>query len=476
MSLVHAAVRGSIVVLPLLWAGWAGAGEDADPVANRRPFDIQTEDNDVKVFVPTAKKPIKPADLLPAMPRALPKSLAKTELADVPEVGLEEALPRTGTKQEVLEQMEYRFATVNFFNLQKTDGFLHALLAQRPDLASLPFQMGASCRLAEDGATALGTAIGMVRSSGDALPNSEETLDEAMVAAMIQVHGTKEKQTDLARRLSAVSHVDATRALARLALFSPDAAARATAARGLKVRREQDYTGILLDGLRYPWPTVARRAVEAMVQLNRQDLLLPLVQALEAPDPRLAVKQAAGWQARELVRINHHRNCLLCHPPAHTKAVVHIPDRDEPKKTLQKILKEVAKLEELRKSNREHLLAPAPLPNRAFETGSDAYRGGRDRDHILVRVDVTYLRQDFSALLPVENAAPWPDFQRFDFLVRTRHLAETEATALREKLQPKNEGAVSPYHQAALFGLRELTGLEATTPADWRRLLKVPMP
>jgi len=123
----------------------------------------------------------------------------------------------------------------------------------------------------------------------------------------------------------------------------------------------------------------------------------------------------------------------------------------------------------------DNLRAPAPLPNRAFEQGPGGYRNDGDLDHILVRVDVTYLRQDFSALLPVEDAGPWPDFQRFDFVVRTRNLTESEAMALRKRLQPPQEGSLSQYHQAALFGLRELTGREATTPADWRRLLKLPL-
>jgi hypothetical protein len=48
---------------------------------------------------------------------------------------------------------------------------------------------------------------------------------------------------------------------------------------------------------------------------------------------------------------------------------------------------------------------------------------------ILVRVDVTYLRQIFSVMQAVDDANPWPERQRFDFLVRTRQLTEEEATA-----------------------------------------------
>jgi len=87
-------------------------------------------------------------------------------------------------------------------------------------------------------------------------------------------------------------------------------------------------------------------------------------------------------------------------------------------------------------------------------------------------VDVTYLRQDFSLLQPVADADPWPQMQRFDFLVRTRTLSEEEAQSYRDKLQPREPGVLSPYHRAALAALRELTGRDTEpTPQAWRRLL-----
>jgi hypothetical protein len=74
---------------------------------------------------------------------------------------------------------------------------------------------------------------------------------------------------------------------------------------------------------------------------------------------------------------------------------------------------------------------------------------------------VTYLRQDFSRLQPVEDAGPWPEMQRFDFLVRTREVSEDEAAAYREKLDKRAPGRLSPYHRAAQGALRELTGKDA---------------
>ena|ERR1700677_2614215 len=119
------------------------------------------------------------------------------------------------------------------------------------------------------------------------------------------------------------------------------------------------------------------------------------------------------------------------------------------------------------------LTAPVPVPKQALPA-PDARVSyyGRAREELLVRIDVTYLRQDFSTRLSVANAEPWPSMQRFDFLVRTREVTEAEAKEVRELLKQRSAGAPSPYHQAALFALRELTGLDAEpSAAAWRKLL-----
>jgi hypothetical protein len=90
----------------------------------------------------------------------------------------------------------------------------------------------------------------------------------------------------------------------------------------------------------------------------------------------------------------------------------------------------------------------------------------------MVRIDVTYLRQDFSALMPVADAHPWPEMQRFDFLVRERKLTDDEVVVYRDKLTPKEVGVLSPYHKAALAALREITGKDTAPTAEaWRKLL-----
>jgi hypothetical protein len=110
------------------------------------------------------------------------------------------------------------------------------------------------------------------------------------------------------------------------------------------------------------------------------------------------------------------------------------------------------------------------VPNPGQPLLPDPYRGSSSE--VLVRIDVTYLRQDFSVYQAVADAAPWPEMQRFDFLVRSRVLTEEEAVAWREKFTKLEPGRLSPYHRAALAALRELTGKDTEpTAAAWRRLL-----
>jgi hypothetical protein len=274
-----------------------------------------------------------------------------------------------------------------------------------------------------------------------------EYVTRARVAALMQMLAaeTPAMRLGLAKYLSGVAHADATRALARLAIFSAEEDVRQAALDALKVRRERDYTDILLQGLRYPLPAVAKRAGEALVKLERSDLLGQLVDLLEEADPRLPVtQQVKGKQTqvvRELVRVNHHRNCLLCHAPAGSAA-----------------------------GSAEVFTAAVPMPDGPLMPPSGGY--GSAPPDVHVRLDVTYLRQDFSVMQSVADAQPWPEMQRFDFFVRTRTLSDEEAAVFRAKLGQRAPGVVTPYQRAVLFALRELTGKDTAPSADaWRQLL-----
>jgi hypothetical protein len=474
-------------------------------------------------------------DLLPLPPktRKIAGPVLGDDLTQIPEVQFQARPAKDVSNTEAMKQIAHQMAKINHLNDKKTDGFLEALRKERLDLNGLPFAMGDACRTKGERSKQFALAVATVRralprtlamtsapiltinrglvlgtpTSGPAplsgvpaappttplpqppppvvAPNppavehpvitdedfwekyqtfcAEEdrilsqldrakcdTVTVARIAALMQVLAPMSPtiHRGLVKYLSAVSHVEATKALARLAIFSAEAEVRQAALDALKVRRERDYTEVLVQGLHYPWPTVARRAAQAITKLERNDLVPQLVGLLEEPDPRAPVMQEVEKKktpvVRELVRVNHHRNCLLCHAPGNTGKV-----------------------------SPEAVTAAVPVPGEPLPSPADGYRSSSP--DIIVRVDVTYLRQDFSVLQPVADANPWPEMQRFDFLVRTRALTEEEATVYREKLAPREGGQFSPYQRAALAALRELTGRDAEpTPEAWRRLLKMP--
>ena len=279
-------------------------------------------------------------------------------------------------------------------------------------------------------------------------PGYREMVAVARVAALMQVLAPESPglRLGLVRYLAGVPYPEATRALAKLVLFSAADEVRRAAVDALQIRRERDYTDTLMQGFHYPMPAVARRAADALVKLERKDLLPQLVAVLDEPDPRApALQEVEGKKVpvvRELVRLNHHRSCLVCHAPGNTPSV-----------------------------SPEALTAAVPIPGEPLPNPSQGYNNGSIPD-ILVRVDVTYLRQDFSALLPVADAGPWPEMQRFDFLVRRRVLSEEEAKVYRDQLAGREPGYVPPHRRAALVALRELTGRDTEPTAQaWRKLL-----
>jgi hypothetical protein len=451
-------------------------------------------------FTIDPKTPLK--DLLPVPPKtgkATGPALSE-DLTRVPEVEFEG--PQAFATRDV-KKTAHQLAKINHLNSKKTDGFLEALRHERPDLHGLPFAMGDACRTKgelskqfnlavatvrralQGSSRAVTTTRAVQRATGEVIqtattavvvdPQSaegfwtryqaecaqedrtaradrkqQEHVTLARIAGLMQILAPESAgmRVGLVKYLSAVSHAEATRALARLALFSAEDEVRNAAVEALKVRRERDYTDVLLQGFRYPLPAVARRAADALIKLERTDLLDKLVEVLDEADPRLPVSHETDGKkvevVRELVKVNHHKNCMLCHAPGNTGTV-----------------------------SPETLTAGVPIPGEPLNPPSGGYQNSQP--DILVRIDVTYLRQDFSAFQAVADANPWPEMQRFDFLVRAREVGGEEADAYRQKLELREPGRVSPYHRAALTALRELTGKDAAPTAEaWRKLLDLP--
>lgn len=385
------------------------------------------------------------------------------------------------------EAKAHMMAKINFLNAKSEDGFMKAYLSKRDDLRGLPFLMGKDCRtdvnaarhfseVAQNVQNLLSVVAGLgagtrERSSFDdlmekhfwisldkAIDNakkangplcqaSPEDIERALIAATMQMLATTPEpyRVGLAKRLASMKHADATLALVKLALYAPEEKVLAAALDGLKKHNSQKTKELLLAGLRYPLPVVPMRAAKALVKLDVKTALEDLIQVLEEPDPRMpAIKKTADkdvYVVRESVRINHHHNCLLCHAPANTD--------DMPSGVLS---------------------APVPLLDQSLPSPFQGY-GQLQSPDIFVRTDMSYLRQDFSLMMKVEKADPWPEMQRFDFFVRTREVTTREAASIVIKLA-NDTGAT---HLAAQYALRELTGRRPakTTPQAWRELLQL---
>jgi hypothetical protein len=181
--------------------------------------------------------------------------------------------------------------------------------------------------------------------------------------------------------------------------------------------------------LRYPWPPVADHAAVALRTLHPPEAVGSLIDLLDLPSPSEPVldPRTNQYTVRELVRLNHLRNCLLCHPPSADKEDGLIRG-----------------------------LVPTPgepLPVVYYEATTGHF----------VRADISYLRQDFSVNLPDKHAGPWPGQQRYDFVTRLRNLSPGEVPAGSESSDDY------PQRGAVLYALRGLTGEDGGDSSTWWR-------
>jgi hypothetical protein len=198
----------------------------------------------------------------------------------------------------------------------------------------------------------------------------------------------------LVDQLGHIDGLEATQALARLAVFDLSPGVRRTAVQLLESRKADDYRPVLLAGLRYPWRDAAEHAGEALVALGATDVIPALEKMMDELDPdEPVVDPNQGVKVvREMVRINHLCNCLLCHAPD--------PQRIG--------------------------LLPARLPVLGEPLPPSREYYDSERPGIFARADFVYLRQDFSVSLPVGEREPWPEIQRYDFVVRTRRATDAD--------------------------------------------------
>ncbi|HWG41323.1 MAG TPA: HEAT repeat domain-containing protein [Gemmataceae bacterium] len=256
------------------------------------------------------------------------------------------------------------------------------------------------------------------------------------LATLLQMLQVEDDATRLllVRELAKVNNAAATAALAKRGLVDLSPEVRQAAVAALQKRPAAQYVPILLQGLRYPWAPVADHAAVALLTLKPEGAVPKLVDVLDKLDPSVPVldPKAKKGAVPELVRLNHMRNCLLCHAPS-------MSDKDGLVRGL------------------------VPTPGQPLPR---LYYAGQTGN--FVRADITFLRQDFSVNLPVMAATPWPNEQRFDFVTRVRPVKADEMPEITQKPTGQLQ------REAVLYALRGLTGKDGgDSTAKWRDMLGI---
>jgi hypothetical protein len=322
--------------------------------------------------------------------------------------------------------------------------FTPTFLGQRPDLHGLPFQMGVDCQLGKEPAEAMQALSRQMRGiMAEATKNErgDTRMDPDVIGTkinsiyakidfhketavpclmqMLQPESTGVRKV-LVDQLNGIKKPKATEGLVKLALFDLSDSIREEAIKALARRPREEFRQQLLAGLRYPWPAVADHAAEALVALNDTPSVPVLRELAKQPDPSEASydNNQKAWMVPEVVRINHLGNCLMCHAPS--------------------------------KVATDNVRGRIPSQNQPLPPLTQYYE---DTTGPFVRADITYLRQDFSVIQPVDRPGPWPAMQRFDYLVRTRYETVQEFYAR----QNKGEKTTYPQREAVLFALKELS-------------------
>jgi hypothetical protein len=366
-----------------------------------------------------------------------------SDLEGVPEVGLRRGLDDDFSLSLVNNARTHSEVARQF----------HPLALLVPDMHSLPLRMEFDCQLSRDAAETLQTRSRQLRAYLAASPTvatlrreldlrADVWQDPSAIPTLMQMLSPEKAEWRrlLLVQLSRIQGREASRALARRAIFETNHDLRQVAVNELLERPVHEFRDILFEGLRYPWAPIADFAATALIRLGNYDSPNTLIGMLDqdAPGAPFTVMEngTPHYYVREMVRINHLRNCAVCHAMSFDESHLVRAAAPDPKK---------------------------PLPP-AFTPAY--YKPQPDQRQLFVLADVTYLRQDFSEPLTVSDPGPWPYYQRFDFCVRTRRLSREEWEELSKKPAP------NPQRESILFALRELTGQDhGESSAEWRKVL-----
>lgn len=260
----------------------------------------------------------------------------------------------------------------------------------------------------------------------------EKTFD--VVPALVQILQVENKDYRqlLVEELARIAGPEASKALAQRALYDTSPEIREAARTALKKRPAEQFRDVLLATFNYPWPPAAEHAAQVLLETKDIHAIPALVKMLDQRDPAAPFldEKTKRLKVRELVRLNHRRNCCLCHAPSYNLLDWGLGRLAEPDSSVREYYD--------------------------FKSKNDAF----------IRADVTYLRPDFSVILPVERPRAQPLMQRYDFVVRTRRATAEE----EERDMRRPTGAGYPQRDAMLVALRGLSGKDFGTNAEaWRK-------
>ncbi len=225
---------------------------------------------------------------------------------------------------------------------------------KRPDIISLPWRLGLDSQMGKESAERLDVLSDNLRRylresvpRGDTRPDvdklrnlitegksgkgsrgdktSLEWNSPAAIPTLVQMLQGENTPVRvlLVELLEKIPGKEAGATIAQRAIFDLSPAARERAIAALAKRPKAEFQQVLVDGLRYPWPAAAEHA-ETLMSLQLADAAPAMIALLKDPDPRLPFAVPGAKQGthamRELVRINHMSNCMLCHAPSAGKA------------------------------------------------------------------------------------------------------------------------------------------------------------
>jgi HEAT repeat protein len=357
----------------------------------------------------------------------------------------------------------------------RPDGEPSTLLQWFPQAAQLPLRYAPTCQLNGNEAFTLGALAKKLHAYIDLVAPFDEKglrkepvklrevlrkerhgkrpewLRPEAVPALTQIlmHEDTPLRLMLVELLSEIEGPNATIKLAQRAVFDTSNQVREEAIAALRDRPRELIRPVLIYALRYPWPPAAVHAAEALVALGDKDAAPLLAAQLGKPDPSEAYTTADGrLMIRDVVRINHIENCLLCHMPAFN-------GRD-PVVGIDPITRRASTTVE---NPNTHYGKPIVTQNRP----------GIWANNLLIRADVQFLRQDFSVTFPLKPVFGTLQGRRVDFVVRTRQLKGEELRDWRKK--EHTIASTYPQRESVLKALRALTGKDAGSDTEaWANL------